>query len=63
MSSKGWADLMALHLIPEGDDVDHVPAYSCPCGPRRDTIPHEGSLRWAVVHRSIDEVEQDQGEA
>lgn len=45
---------MALHIIPAGDTTDHVPAYSCPCGPRRDTVDHEGSLRWAVVHDGLD---------
>lgn len=51
---------MALHVLPVGDDVEHMPAYACPCGPRREVVPHEGLLRWAVVHRSLDGPEQSE---
>ncbi len=41
---------MVLHIQPEDDTTEHLPAYSCPCGPHRDTTQHNGTLRWAVVH-------------
>lgn len=44
---------MSLHLVPANDTTTHTPAYHCPCGPRREAVEHEGSIRWAVVHRPV----------
>ena len=50
---------MSLHVIPIGDLVDHATTSECPCGPRDQSVKRDdGSVRWLVVHHSLDGREQ-----
>lgn len=44
-----------LHVIPNGDLVDHESTPDCPCGPTSDPVTrHDGSVGWVHVHHSLD---------
>jgi len=44
-----------LHVIPNGDLVDHESTPDCPCGPTSDPVERaDGSVGWVHVHHSLD---------
>lgn len=44
-----------LHVIPNGDLVDHESADTCACGPTSDPVTRvDGSAGWVVRHHALD---------
>lgn len=46
---------MSLHVIPLNDLIEHDTTGTCPCGPADQPVRRDdGSIRWLVVHHSLD---------
>jgi hypothetical protein len=44
-----------LHVIPNGDLVDHKSEPDCVCGPTAELVPRgDGSIGWVIVHAALD---------
>ena len=53
-------DHASAHVIPCGDQIEHVTDPDCPCGPTPELVRH--SLRlggWLYVHHSLDGRERE----
>lgn len=45
----------SMHVVPNGDLIDHPAADDCPCGPTADPVKRsDGSVGWVMVHHSLD---------
>ena len=52
---------MSLHVVPVGDLIEHATTDECPCGPRGQSAKRDdGSVRWLIVHHSLDGREQSE---
>lgn len=44
-----------MHLVPNGDLIEHIKGDSCPCGPTAEPVKRgDGSIGWLMVHHSLD---------
>ena len=44
----------ALHVMPVGDHVGHVPDDDCVCGPTLEPVERQdGSIGWLHVHHPL----------
>lgn len=51
---SGWlqtGDRETQHVIPLGDEAEHIVSPECICGPRIDLLPSEN---WLIVHNAFD---------
>lgn len=44
-----------IHVVPNGDLIEHPTDPSCTCGPRCEPVPRgDGTIRWVYIHHSLD---------
>ena len=54
MSNWSVCDIGDVHVMPQGDLIDHE-VDDCICGPDVEPCPREdGSMGWLITHYSLD---------